>query len=59
MVVSVGMRLQDGPWGGGNQVGSALAAFLRARGIEVIFDPSNAPDDDVLGVFSARLRVSF
>lgn len=26
---------------------------------EVIFDPSNAPGDDVLGVFSARLRFSF
>jgi glycosyltransferase involved in cell wall biosynthesis len=38
MVVSIGMRIQDGPWGGGNQFGSSLAAFLRARGIEVIFD---------------------
>jgi len=28
-------------------------------GVETIFDPSNAPDDDVLGVFSARLRLSF
>lgn len=28
-------------------------------GVETIFDPSNAPDDDVLGVFSARLRVAF
>jgi hypothetical protein len=28
-------------------------------GAEVIFDPSNAPGDDVLGVFSARLRISF
>ncbi|MCC6321476.1 MAG: carbohydrate porin [Phycisphaerales bacterium] len=28
-------------------------------GAEVIFDPSNAPDDDVLGVFSARLRIAF
>lgn len=26
---------------------------------QAIFDPSNAPDDDVLGVFSARLRVAF
>lgn len=26
---------------------------------EVIFDPSNAPDVDVVGVFSGRLRVSF
>lgn len=28
-------------------------------GAEVIFDPSNAPDDDVVGVFSARLRIAF
>ena len=28
-------------------------------GVETIFDPSNAPDDDVLGVFSARFRLSF
>lgn len=28
-------------------------------GAEVIFDPSNAPGDDVLGVFSARVRFSF
>lgn len=28
-------------------------------GAEAIFEPSNAPDDDVLGVFSVRLRVSF
>jgi hypothetical protein len=28
-------------------------------GAELIFDPSNAPGDDLLGVFSARLRVSF
>jgi hypothetical protein len=28
-------------------------------GVQSIFDPSNAPGDDVLGVFSARLRLSF
>lgn len=28
-------------------------------GIETIFNPGKAPDDDVIGVFSARLRVSF
>lgn len=28
-------------------------------GAEMIIDPINAPDDDVLGVFSARLRLSF
>lgn len=48
MVVSIGMRLQDGPWGGGNQFGSALAAFLRARGIEVIFDLHHPAIDVIL-----------
>lgn len=28
-------------------------------GVEVIMDPGRAPDDDVLGVFSARLRLTF
>jgi porin len=28
-------------------------------GAQLILDPSNAPEDDALGVFSARLRVSF
>jgi porin len=28
-------------------------------GVETIFDPSNAPGDDVVGVFSVRLRVAF
>jgi porin len=28
-------------------------------GVETIFDPSNAPGDDVIGVFSARLRIVF
>lgn len=33
--------------------------FQFTIGAEAIFDPSHAPDDEVLGVFSARLRVSF
>ncbi|MBK7258234.1 MAG: hypothetical protein IPI01_10645 [Ignavibacteriae bacterium] len=48
MVVSVGMRLQEGPWGGGNQFGSSLAAFLRARGIQVIFDLHHPAIDVIL-----------
>lgn len=28
-------------------------------GVELIFDPSNAPEDDLVGVFSFRLRVAF
>lgn len=46
----------------------ALEAFQRFQitetaqftvGAEMIIDPSNAPGDDVVGVFSARLRLSF
>ncbi len=48
MVVSIGMRLQEGPWGGGNQFGSSLAAYLRARGIEVIFDLQRPSIDLIL-----------
>ena len=48
MVVSVGMRLQDGPWGGGNQFGSALVAYLRAREIRVIFDLHHPAIDVIL-----------
>jgi hypothetical protein len=48
MVVSIGMRLQEGPWGGGNQFGSSLAAFLRDRGIEVIFDLQHHAIDVIL-----------
>lgn len=48
MVVSIGMRLQEGPWGGGNQFGSSLAAYLRARGIEVIFDLQRPAIDVIL-----------
>ena len=28
-------------------------------GAQAIFDPSNSPGDDVVGVFSVRLRISF
>jgi len=47
MHVSLGMNLQDGPWGGGNQFGHALVKHLRARGVRVSFD-LNAPDLDIL-----------
>ena len=56
------------PKGDGRRDEKVLEVFQRFQvtetaqftvGAEVIFDPSNAPDDDVLGVFSARLRISF
>jgi hypothetical protein len=36
--VGIGVNLQTGPWGGGNQVGHALVHYLRAKGVEVVFD---------------------
>ena len=48
MVVSIGMRVQDGPWGGGNQFGASLAAFLRTHGVRVIFDLQDPAIDVIL-----------
>lgn len=44
MKVAIGYKLQDGPWGGGNQFGRALADALAARGDDVRFD---LRDDDI------------
>lgn len=38
MKISIGMNIQDGPWGGGNQFGRSLYSFLQNKGIEVFFD---------------------
>jgi glycosyltransferase involved in cell wall biosynthesis len=48
MVISLGMRIQSGPWGGGNQFGASLAAFLRARGHQVNFDLHHPAIDVIL-----------
>lgn len=47
MVVSVGMRLREGPWGGGNQFGAALAEYLGRHGVAVVFDLAR-PDIDII-----------
>lgn len=59
MKVSIGMNLQPGPWGGGNQFGYALVAYLRRKGIEVCFDLS-ARDIDIILLAEPRraLRIS-
>lgn len=36
MKVSIGMKLQSGPWGGGNQFAVSLSAYLQNKGIKVI-----------------------
>jgi len=59
MKVSLGMNLQTGPWGGGNQFGLALANYLRERGVELCFDLA-PPDLDVILLAEprAKLRIS-
>jgi hypothetical protein len=56
------------PYAGGKRDEKVAEIFQRFQiteviqftiGAQAIFDPSNAPDDDVLGVFSVRLRISF
>jgi hypothetical protein len=38
MKIALGMRLQTGPFGGGNRFGTALTTHLRAQGWSVVFD---------------------
>ncbi|MEO1590768.1 MAG: hypothetical protein AAFU71_05690 [Cyanobacteria bacterium J06632_22] len=48
MKVSIGMKLRQGPWGGGNQFGNALVGFLERQGVEVYFDLSQPNLDLIL-----------
>jgi len=45
MNVSIGINLQSGPWGGGNQALSVLAEYLRGKGVNVCFDLANSDLD--------------
>ncbi|MDT9547082.1 MAG: hypothetical protein RI826_07080 [Chlorobium phaeovibrioides] len=36
MKISIGMKLQSGPWGGGNQFAVALSAYLKQQGANVV-----------------------
>ncbi|MCX8043098.1 MAG: hypothetical protein N3B18_03120 [Desulfobacterota bacterium] len=59
MKVSIGMRLQPGPWGGGNQFGHALASYLRKKHVEVCFDLNDRNIDIILLAEPRReLRIS-
>jgi hypothetical protein len=53
MKVSLGMNLQPGPWGGGNQFGHTLTNYLRSKGIKVSFD-LQTPDLDIILVTEPR-----
>lgn len=53
MKVAIGYRLQDGPWGGGNQFAISLMRALQNLGHEVFFD-LNEPDIDVVVLTDPR-----
>ena len=36
--IALGMQLQKGAFGGGNQFGNSLAGFLAGKGVDVVFD---------------------
>ena len=48
MKISIGMNLQDGPFGGGNQFGQALTRRLRGFGHQVMFDLHDRDIDLIL-----------
>ncbi len=45
--VSIGLKLRDTAWGGGNQAMRALAEYLAAQDVDVVFD-LDASDIDVI-----------
>ena len=47
MKVSIGSRVVEGPWGGGNLFVLNLSNFLEQEGHEVIYDLSE-PDIDLI-----------
>lgn len=57
MRVSIGSRLKDGPWGGGNQFGQSLVKYLKQQGVEVSFD-LKVPDLDIILLTEPRSELS-
>ncbi|MBF0108334.1 MAG: hypothetical protein HQL76_04070 [Magnetococcales bacterium] len=59
MKISLGMNLQSGAWGGGNQFGHSLSRYLKDRGEAVVHDLGDRDLDIILLVEpDARLRIS-
>ena len=54
--LSLGMALQPGPWGGGNQFGYSLVEYLRCKGVEVYFDLKE-PDLDLIVLTDPRTNL--
>ena len=57
MKVAIGYRLQEGPWGGGNQFARSLAETLQCRGDVVRFDLADG-DIDIIVLTDPRARSS-
>lgn len=48
MKVSIGMKIQSGPWGGGNQFGRSLSVFLQQKGVQVSYNLTDTNLDIIL-----------
>jgi len=57
MRVSIGMKLQPGAWGGGNQFGISLAQYLKEQGVDVSFDLTD-PRLDIIFLTEPRASLS-
>jgi len=55
--ISIGFKIVDGPWGGGNSFVSGLSKALVARGHEVVFD-LKTNDIDIIMIIDPRSRVA-
>ena len=55
MKISIGSKIVDGPWGGGNLFVKNLARYLVNNGHDVIFDLSE-PDIDLILLTDPRSR---
>ncbi len=53
MKIAFGMRLIEGPWGGGMQFGKAFANYFRGQGIDVLFDLCD-PEIDIIVLTDPR-----
>lgn len=57
MKVALGMRLQEGPFGGGNQFGKTLSSYLQENGINVVFELKDK-DIDIIVLTDPRTYMS-
>ena len=57
MKISLGMNLQSGPWGGGNQFGHSLSSYLQEKGWSVFFN-LREPDLDIIVLTEPRSNLT-